>query len=495
MAYKSHIRDSQIRNLSENVRKGKYKSYLTALKVNNLRVFNEVEIQFDFPITALIGANGSGKTTLLTASACIYKEVKPSDFFTKSSLDSSLKNAKIKATLFDRATNPKSEVSGTISYRNARWDRKKSFVRQVKYFGIKRTLPPAEQKELVQLRSKKIQPTSQISLSSDEINIIQRILGVNSGYKYYEFGDKDLFVATNDTANTYSEFHFGAGESSIARLVYEMERLDNNALVLIEEIENGLHPSAIVRLIEYLFQVCERKKHQIIFTTHSDYAIQSLPEDAVWYCNNGTVRQGKINIEALRVLMGDIERQLVIFTEDKFAEVFITTILRQSGLLDMLSLIDIYQAGGKNVIMNFVDMQNANPATKHIPAIGILDGDVSDEEINKTKFKDNYAKLPGDMPEKEVWDYLVRDRLDEATARITNKLGLNVNQQAMVREKIIETNREVLDTHLLYATLGDKLGLLAEAVVQNAFITTYVEYKNGNLSYLTDFIKKHLAII
>ncbi|MDX2301185.1 MAG: AAA family ATPase [Microscillaceae bacterium] len=491
MAYKSHIRDSKIRNLFERVRSKKYKNYLSSIIIENLRVFKEVEIRFDFPITALIGSNGSGKTTLLTASACTYKDVKPSDFFTKSSLDSGLKNAKIRSVLFDRPDN-KDEVNGLISYRQARWDRKKTYKRQVKYFGIKRTLPPAEQKELAQLRSKKILPTSQITLNAEEVKIIQRILGVDCGYEYYEFGKNDLLVATNNLNISYSEFHFGAGESSIARLVYAMERLDDYALVLIEEIENGLHPSAIVRLIEYLFEVCERKKHQIIFTTHSDYAIQLLPNEAVWYCHHGTVSQGKVNIEALRVLIGDVEKQLVIFTEDKFAEIFITTILRHSGFTDILSLTEIHATGGKDTVKRFVDTQNENPATKHLPAIGILDGDVPQSEIDKSKFKECYIKLPGDMPEKEVWDYLIREKLEEAIARITLKLGMRIEQQNLVKDKILETNREVMDFHLLYAVLGEKLGFLPESVVENAFITAYVDYKNGELIFLTDFIQKHL---
>ncbi|MEY4905364.1 MAG: hypothetical protein RLZZ292_3179 [Bacteroidota bacterium] len=489
MAYKSHIRDSEIRNLSEKVQKKRYTQYLSSIEVENLRVFKTAEIQFDFPITAIIGSNGSGKTTLMTAAACAYKAVKPSDFFTKSSFDTNFKNAKIKFNLIDRVNHKSDSIKNTISYRSAKWDRRTTFERPVRYFGIKRTLPPAEQKEFTQLRSKKIAPTDQIRINPSEVAIIQRILGFESQYEYFTFEEKELFVATNEENKSYSEFHFGAGESSIAHLVYDMERLPDYALVLIEEIENGLHPSATMRLIEYLFDVCERKKHQVIFTTHSNYALEALPSNAVWHCHKGSVSQGKVNIEALRVLVGDVERQLVVFTEDKFAEIFVTTLLRQSDMIDVLSLIEIHAVGGKNAVIRFVETQNANPATKKIPALGILDGDVSEEEFSHSPFKNKYVKLPGDAPEKEVWDYLVNHKLDEAMALITVKLGLNIGQQEFAKAKIIETNREVLDHHLLYSVLGQKLGFLAESVVVNAFITTYVDYKNGSLTYLKDFLR------
>lgn len=486
---KTHIRDSEIRNLSEKVRKRSYNKYLSKVRVENLRVFEDATISFDFPITAIIGSNGSGKTTLMTASACVYQSVKPSDFFTKSSLDTTLQNAKIRFEIIDKKENPKDLLKASISHKKTKWDRRNMYERAVKYFGIKRTLPPTEQKELVTLKSKNIQPTSKIELTPEEVNIIQRILEFDSQYTYYAFEEKDLFMAVNIQNKSYSEFHFGAGESSIARLVYEMERLPDNALVLIEEIENGLHPSAVVRLVEYLFDVCERKRHQVIFTTHSNYAIEHLPNDAVWHCHNGNVSQGKINIEALRVMVGEIETQLVVFTEDEFAKNFITTTLRQSGATDLLNLIEIHPIGGKNEVIRFVDTQNENPATRKIPAVGILDGDVQESEFQKSKFADFFIKLPGDMPEKEVWDFLIREKLEDAIVIITLKLGLRIEQQNYVKDMILETNREVLDTHLLYVTLGKKLAFMSASVVENAFITTYVDYKNGSLAYIRNFLE------
>jgi hypothetical protein len=54
-----------------------------------------------------------------------------------------------------------------------------------------------------------------------------------------------LYVGRREESE-YSEFHFGAGESSVIRMVSEMETAEENALVLIEEIENGLHPESTI---------------------------------------------------------------------------------------------------------------------------------------------------------------------------------------------------------------------------------------------------------
>ena len=58
---------------------------------------------------------------------------------------------------------------------------------------------------------------------------------------------------------TYSEFHFGAGESSVIKMVMGIENAQDNSLILVEEIENGLHPLATLRLVDYLISVAERK--------------------------------------------------------------------------------------------------------------------------------------------------------------------------------------------------------------------------------------------
>lgn len=491
---KSHIRDSQKAELADKFRKKKISKYLLAVEVENLRVFKNTTIRFDYPITAIIGANGSGKSTLLMAAGCVYRTIKPSDFFAKSSFDEGLQKSKITFTLIDKTKDTQNDVKTYISHKRSRWDRKEIFERSVKYFGVSRTSPPTEKKDFAALRNKKVKPTHQTPLSENEVKHIRRILGFDSNYDYCNFDEaKDLFVGTRDS-NTYSEFHFGAGESSIARLVYELERLEDYSLVLIEELENGLHPLAVVRLVEYLFEVCLRKKHQVIFTTHSQYALQSLPHEAIWYCLKGDAIQGKMDIEALRILQGDIEKQLVVFVEDEFAKIFLETLLRQFGKIDLLDLLDIHNIGGKNEIINYVNSQNNNPAIK-VKAVGILDGDVASSEYEKTTHKDKFAKLPteGKSPEIEVW-YDLTANMEAIIARLTLKLGFGIGQQIFVNDKIVETQREVLDSHLLFAVLAEKLGYMAEIAVINAFISTYVEKHNGKLRYLVDFLEMYVKI-
>ena len=147
---------------------------------------------------------------------------------------------------------------------------------------------------------------------------------------------KSSIFAVKDDDNPekgYSEFHFGAGEASIIRIVSEIEQAPEQCLMLIEEIENGLHPVATRRLVEYLIEVAKRKSSQIIFTTHSNAALAPLPDIAVWSCYNGRLQQGKLDVEALRTLTGELSCELAVFTEDSFgallAEVTLRTLTRK----------------------------------------------------------------------------------------------------------------------------------------------------------------------
>ena len=84
----------------------------------------------------------------------------------------------------------------------------------------------------------------------------------------------------SDGANAYSEFSFGAGEASIIHLVTDVEALPDGSLLLIDETENGLHPASRPTIGRAFISAADRKRLQVIFTTHSDYAPRApLPSE------------------------------------------------------------------------------------------------------------------------------------------------------------------------------------------------------------------------
>jgi len=327
VAYKSEIRSSRLLELSKKVADLKYQHYLRAIHIKHLRMFEEISLEFDFPITALVGPNGSGKSTILGACACSYTTVKPTDFFVRSRVGDEVGASwKYSSQILDRTVVKNNIFLGEITFAHNKWENSIASKRQVKFLDISRTVPainnphytyrralsmhtpPGKKRELtyveidaemmtnIRYQAERILGSSLKKLKLIHICItITKIKKVKTKREFIEIDGRKAYLFTkrgdaqekiehrieqrklsllggNDQVN-FSEFGFSAGEASVIRTIYEMENLSDFSLVLIEEVENGLHPVAVTRFVEYLADVCYRKNLQIIFTSHSDYAL------------------------------------------------------------------------------------------------------------------------------------------------------------------------------------------------------------------------------
>lgn len=72
---------------------GPWYNFLKSIEITNIHGWNAQEIQFNFPIVAIVGENGIGKSTFLKAAACAYnnkagKTFYPSKMFMSTQWDS-----------------------------------------------------------------------------------------------------------------------------------------------------------------------------------------------------------------------------------------------------------------------------------------------------------------------------------------------------------------------------------------------------------------------
>ena len=237
---KSEIRQSQINRLKEKVKKLNYKKYLYKLNMIKCRAFEKQIIKFDFPVTALIGPNGGGKTTILGACALLYDSVAPRQFFTRNKqLDEEMRNWSISYDAIDRTKNDSELIKRTASFSKEKWYRD-TLKRETIFFGVSRTLPAVERREMSKFANKNIvfkKDEIQV-LSTDAANHITKVLGKDvSAYtviKSDKYGNITLLSGKTKAGKTYSEFHFGAGESSIIKMILGIENVEPQSLILIE---------------------------------------------------------------------------------------------------------------------------------------------------------------------------------------------------------------------------------------------------------------------
>lgn len=487
------VRQSDIESLEEKVKKLSYQKYLPSLRLSNVRSFTNQKINFDFPVTAIIGTNGGGKSTILGAAALAYKDVRPGEFFPKSNIgDTSMANWRIDYDLVDRSLNRTGVIQRNARFVSAKWKRDQVAERNVVVIPIQRTVPANEQtrfKRFVGINENK--NVIKKKIDDSVIANVSRILGKDA--KNYERvilksdSGKSILVGMN-RENDYSQFHFGAGEASIIEMVSRIEAATDNSLILIEEIENGLHPLATRKMVEYLFDVAKRKKAQIVFTTHSEYALAVLPPKAIWACIDGTAYQGKLTVESLRALTGSVSQDAAIFVEDDFAKDLVEEMLRQYAY-DIFKKVRVHKAGGYPFVVEVLKHHNSNP-TIDKPAVAVIDGDNPPMSENN----EDVVELPDGTPESIVFGY-VSDNCEMMSALVQQRCQCPFVSQDQVVRAINEVKIDTTDPHLYFSKLGEKFGFISEIIIRRGFCSIYVEKNQDKIKPIVESIRARLGFI
>ena len=482
-----------INELLEKVANKGYGKYLAKISIAKARAFADKSIAFDFPVTAVVGPNGGGKTTVLGAAACAYRTVKPSLYFSKSGrFDQNMQNWRFDYELIDRSVRRDDTIRRTANFTNFKWSRD-GLDREVRIFGVSRTVPATERKEMRRCVSGSFDvPVNQIYPIGDATaTAVARILDKDvSTFSYVNVdgrGRVTLLAGTTTDGKGYSEFHFGAGESSIIRMAMILESVAENSLVLIEEIENGLHPVATVRMVEYLIELAHRRKIQAIFTTHSNDALQPLPDKAIWAAVNGQLFQGKLDVASLRAISGEVDARLVVFVEDAFAKLWVESIFRSIPNVAMDALSVHFMEGDGNAV-NVCTYHNLNPTVAQ-PAICIIDGDSRQLESDMT----SVYRLPGQSPEAYIFDRTM-EKLDDVAGELTVALLRPYEDHARVADIIRSVRNTNRDPHLLFSQVGKQLGFLTEDRVKEAFIAIWVRSYPEEAKQIIDQFRSMLPL-
>lgn len=251
-------------------------------------------------------------------------------------------------------------------------------------------------------------------------------------------------------------------------MVMAIEAIPEQSFILIEEIENGLHPIATVRMVEYLIEMSHRKNSQVIFTTHSNDALAPLPAKGIWAAMGNRAFQGKLDIDSLRAITGQIDAQLAIFVEDDFSKAWVQAAIRQAEDLSM-EQIEVYPMEGDSVAANMNKFHNQDPAAS-FPSICFVDGDSTVEE----DLDNNVYKLPGQSPESYIF-YSVLEEFDHIGGRLAVSLLQPYENTGEVREVLEQVRLTNHDPHLLFSQIGLKLGFLPESTVKDAFANIWAQ--------------------
>ena len=271
----------------ERVRLNNYRQFVKNVRLRNVRGFQDETVGFRSPVTALIGTNGGGKSTILGAVALAYKNMRPSQFFPKAFVgDETMADWSIEIELVEKSVSADKTITRTARFTQSKWRRDGFPERPVQYVEIQRTVPAGEQGRFRKFLAGDLDMYIIENLVEDTIKYGTAVLDKDISHYRVVYSkinpSHKMYIGSTSTNIDYSQFYFGAGEASIIQTIDRIETAPNNSLILIEELENGLHPVAVRLFVQYLQNAAHRKRLQVVFTTHSQEAINELPSESIW---------------------------------------------------------------------------------------------------------------------------------------------------------------------------------------------------------------------
>lgn len=494
-----------------------------SLEAGTIRGLKPFTINFDFPIAAIAGRNGCGKSTMLALAACAFHNddeissftnrsisyYRFSDFFFQSGGEVPPEGISIlygiaynewKVTEDDKI---KEEIGHQrrMKPKGGKWnDYEQRVCRQVVFFGIDRVVPHSE-KSISRSYRRRFTPVDREGWEDKVGECVGYILG--DPYEDFEYRKHSRyrlpFVKKN--GGGYSGFNMGAGENALFEIFSVIYAAPNGALIIIDEIELGLHEQAQKRLIEKLKQTCLDKKIQVICTTHSSTILKVLPPPARFYLEKYTTRTNVIPgispAYATGKLAGENSRELDIYVEDEVAKCILVAIFDHTlrsriqiipigscvAVVHQLASRKLHQTG---IALACLDADQKIEHNKHKKTfIGRTEPATSEQKTDFNKWFDKHLLyMPGDAwPEK----WLVQQSMNAAVLpKLSKTLGVD-------ESTLIDALREAdcAAKHKEIRTLADYVHLQEQVVLQkvvDAVVETFTSQFAGLLANIKELL-------
>lgn len=368
-----------------------------ALTKGAIRGLNPCIVPFDFPLTAIAGKNGAGKSTILALAACGYHSEREiidlddgarpyyrfSDFFIQQAGEVGPAGIEIGYwTAHDKwavvSEGRRTSCAGIYRQRmekksKGRWTNyNRRMNREVFFLGFQRIVPHAERSQFRSYSSR-----FKLGLPRGTEDAVSGSLSSVLGRKYNNLRflrhSRYRLPTVSVGGSSFSGFNMGAGEASLIEILFILHSCDSGSLVVIDEVELGLHADARKKLIREMKRICLERKVQVVCSTHSREVFDALPPSGRLFVEtNGhqSVVTPGVSADFAMRRMGDVTRPVdYIFVEDDVAKSFVVELLNP----DQRNSASIVPCGSAEMtVRQLAACMNRNEDRN---AICVLDGD------------------------------------------------------------------------------------------------------------------------
>lgn len=405
--------------------------FIKTIKFEPFRDIESLVVNFLHPVSVISGTNKIGKSTILYVLACSHFDFKRRNPST-GNLERKTWSDLIKFTESDvqsrdwaywltiKRGGSTETKRGQRKHATGRWNglaKKETQIKDVVavLVDIDRVFPARHYSKQDYAKSRS---ATKRSISLNNSGLIREYISyvLETDYEIDKLsGQIGREVFAYKTENEYSSFNSATGEDALSRIIIDMVDAPDKSIILIDEIELGLHPKIQRRLMHVVNHIAKTDNKQFVITTHSSTILSSVDHKSRIFIERNNQQHkaiSKISVNAALSKMDSESYPLIdVYCEDDIAKKIIdkavSSILSQNNFFKFNSLINIIESGAADLTYsNFKAHQRTYKYRNIVSGFAcILDGDQKEllEKSGNKKFPEEdgiFFLLSEDAPEK-----------------------------------------------------------------------------------------------
>ena len=357
----------------------------------------------------------------------------------------------------------------TFTKTSSRWGRYATRPeREVAFSPIGRLLPAHEVPGVRSAFAQHPQEFDSYKLSEQALDQLSYIMGREYSLAEVQETKRLTFQRVRSDAE-FTGFNMGGGESWVMNLLHTLHGMPRGSLLVIEDIDAGLHPQAQVRLATVLVDLCLTRHMQVVCSTHSEPFLDALPRQARILLRKLGDEHEALESPSTRFavyeMAGQVQPELTIYCEDMCARLLIEEALPH----DVRVRCSVREVGDRNTVIR----QGVSHLRSgyEMRVICVLDGDCSEAEIesavdsesrSQERHRPDWLRLPGELaPERWIAEQL---RLDTYRNRFAEQFDCSIGRA----NDLIASVHTELDHHNIGYRLNQMTSIESQDCIRRA---------------------------